>query len=211
MTPAKVAQVKDHWYWRPGWRVGSRFYTWHITFGDQQEIAKLAGRYRSALDTLPTLDVVPDEWLHLTMQGLGFVDQIQANDVDLIVARTRERCANLTPMPLRVGAPHVDPESIQIAVEPAEAVRALRREIRSAIGEVWGSDGVPEAAEPYTPHMSLAYINSAGPAEPLAEALEAVTQEPAIAHVASCQLIVLNRDNKMYVWEPYATVKLGRD
>jgi hypothetical protein len=59
--------------------------------------------------------------------------------------------------------------------------------------------------------MSLAYINSAGPAKPLVEALGAVAQEAATAHITHCQLIVLNRDDKMYVWEPYATVKLGKD
>ncbi len=33
--------VRDHWYWRPGWRAGRSFYTWHITFADRPEIAAL--------------------------------------------------------------------------------------------------------------------------------------------------------------------------
>jgi len=209
MTNTTTDKVKDHWYWRPGWHVGARFYTWHITFGDQPEVISLANGYRDVLKQQSMLDVVPNEWLHLTMQGIGFVDEIDATEVDKIVGQARRRCANLTPMSLRIGKPHLDPESIQIAVEPAEPVRNLRREIRSAIGDVWGTERIPEPAEPYSPHMSLAYINSAGPAAPLTDKVEAAPALFADARVSSCQLIVLNRDNGMYVWEPYATVELG--
>jgi 2'-5' RNA ligase len=209
MTESEIDEVKDHWYWRPGWQVGSRFYTWHITFEDQPEVIELAERYRSTLEKHSSLDLVPERWLHLTMQGIGFVEDVDAEQVDQIVERARTRCRSIPPFDLSLGSPHVDPESIQITVQPADSVRTLRREIRAAIGDVWGTDGVPEPAEPYTPHMSLAYINSAGPAAPLAAALREVSGDAAHAKVKACQLIVLNRDNKMYVWEPYATVALG--
>ncbi|MEU7905913.1 2'-5' RNA ligase family protein [Actinoplanes sp. NPDC049118] len=209
MTNVNADSVKDHWYWRPGWHVGARFYTWHITFSGQSEVIRLAKGYRDVLDQQSILDVVPDEWLHLTMQGIGFVNEVSTEDVDSIVAQARQRCANLAPMKLRIGRPHVDPESIQIAIEPAGPVRALRQEIRSSIGEVWGFDRIPEPAEPYNPHMSLAYINAKGPAAPLVKALEEVSALSAEVRISSCQLIVLNRDNGMYVWEPYATVALG--
>lgn len=208
MTHTSAENVRNHWYWRPGWRIGARFYTWHITFSDQPDVIRLASGYRNALKQQPTLDVVPDEWLHLTMQGVGFVDQVDASEVDSIVAYARRRCANLAPMELAIGKPHVDPESIQIAVDPAEPVRILRREIRAAIGDAWGAERVPEPAEPFTPHMSLAYINSAGPAMPLINAIEAAPKLSAVARISACQLIVLNRDNGMYVWEPYATIGL---
>jgi 2'-5' RNA ligase len=209
MTNTNADKVKDHWYWRPGWHVGARFYTWHITFNDQPDVIALAHEYHDALKQQSLLDVVPDEWLHLTMQGIGFVDQVDTADVDAIVARASRRCASLSTMNLRIGRPHVDPESIQIAVEPAGPVQALRREIRSAIGDVWGTERIPEPAEPYSPHMSLAYINSEGPAAPLVDAIDATPTLSADARISACQLIVLNRDNGMYVWEPYATVKLG--
>jgi 2'-5' RNA ligase len=209
MTYTKTENVKDHWYWRPGWQVGTRFYTWHITFNDQTDVIRLADGYRDVLKQQSMLDVVPDEWLHLTMQGVGFVDQVDTAEVNAIVAQVRRRCANLEPLSLRLGEPHVDPESIQIAIEPAESVRVLRRKIRAAIGDVWGNEGIPEPAEPYVPHISLAYINSAAPAAPLAHAIKTAPALSANARISACQLIVLNRDNGMYVWEPYATVKLG--
>jgi 2'-5' RNA ligase len=209
MVVPHTTDVRDHWYWRPGWGVGSRFYTWHITFDGQPEVVDLVERYRDVLAAQPNLDVIPTQWLHLTMQGIGFVDQIDRDQVDAIVAAASNRCAALPPMKLTVGAPHVDPESIQIALTPAEPVRQLRVAIRAAIADVWGHDQVPEPAEPYTPHMSLAYINAAGPAAPLERALAAAPDITATAVIDSCQLIVLNRDDGMYVWEPHATVVLG--
>jgi 2'-5' RNA ligase len=209
MPATNADQVRNHWYWRPGWGVGSRFYTWHITFEDQPAVVQLADNYRATLAGLPTLDPVPPKWLHLTMQGIGFVDRIKAADVDAIVAAARIRCAELEPMNLIISRPYVDPESIQIAVEPAAPVRELRTTIRTAIADVWGAEHVPEPAEPFTPHMSLAYINADGPGSPLAAALAAAPAMTAQAPIDSCQLIVLNRDEGMYVWEPYATVRIG--
>lgn len=209
MAVPHATHIRNHWYWRPGWGIGSRFYTWHITFDGQPEVEHLADQYRALLSQQPSLDVIPNQWLHLTMQGIGFVHDVVSEDVDAIVAAARARCAHLAPFKLTIGAPHVDPESIQIAVDPVEPVRQLRTAIRAAIADVWGSDRVPEPAEPYNPHLSLAYTNTEGPATPLIEALTSAPNLTANAEIDSCQLIILNRDEGMYVWEPYATVKLG--
>ncbi|MEU7944162.1 2'-5' RNA ligase family protein [Micromonospora taraxaci] len=209
MAVPHTTSIRNHWYWRPGWGVGSRFYTWHITFDGQPEVDELAGQYRSLLSSQPSLDVIPNRWLHLTMQGIGFVQDVAAEDIDVIVAAAENRCAHLAPFNLAIGVPHVDSESIQIAVDPVEPVRQLRAAIRASIADVWGEDRVPEPAEPYNPHLSLAYTNTDGSAAPLVEALSSAPTLSANAVIDSCQLIVLNRDEGMYVWEPYATVKLG--
>ncbi len=209
MAVRHVDAIGNHWYWRPGWHFGSRLYAWHLTFADQPEVAELAESYRELLAGQPVLDVIPTEWLHLTMQGVGFVEQVERDQVDAIVAAARTRCADLAPFPLSIGAPHVNPESVQISVEPADAVREVRTTLRAAIADVWGAEGVPEPAEPYRPHLSLAYANADSPAAPLVEALAHGPEATATAHIRSCQLIVINRDERMYVWEPYATVTLG--
>ncbi|MGW0504039.1 2'-5' RNA ligase family protein [Micromonospora sp. NPDC003241] len=209
MSSVHADRVRDHWYWRPGWSVGRRFYTWHITFAHQPQVAKLADTYRTALDTIPCLDPIPPQWLHLTMQGVGFVDEVDEADVKRIIEATQARCKVLEPFDLSLGAPNVDPESIQIAIEPANPVRQLRSAIRRAIADVWGSERVPEAEGPFNPHMSLAYTNSEASGEPLAAAIQQVSADPVIAHVRGCQLIVLHRDNRMYEWDDYAAVELG--
>jgi hypothetical protein len=41
--------MRNHWWWRPGWDVGRRYYTWHLTFGGQHDVHRLAAEYRAAI------------------------------------------------------------------------------------------------------------------------------------------------------------------
>lgn len=86
--------MTNHWWWRPGWQVGTRFYAWHITLDDQVDLHALADKYAEALADVPTLDVIPRDWRHITLQGLGHVDEVSddARDraVDAVGARLRE-------------------------------------------------------------------------------------------------------------------------
>jgi hypothetical protein len=80
--------MRRHWWWRPGWRPGRRLHAWHLTFGDQTvsrgraELRRVAGDYQARLAGLPGLGLVPAEWLHLTVQPVGFADEVGAGDLD---------------------------------------------------------------------------------------------------------------------------------
>lgn len=200
--------MRDHWWWRPGWRIGRTMYTWHITFDGQESLHRLVTAYQSALKPLPGLDLIPRQWLHLTMQGVGFTDEVPESDVRAIVDAARVRCATIAPFELTFGAPKVDPEAIMFALHPAEQAQALRRQARGAIGDVWTPQRVPESEE-WAPHVSIAYSNSTGPTAPYAEALSQVVADQAALVVSTVELIVLNRDNRMYEWETFASVPLG--
>lgn len=201
--------MRDHWWWRPGWATGRRFYTWHVTFDDQPTLHRLAGDYQDALPSTG-LDPIPPKWLHLTMQGLGFTDEVTESDVAAIVEMARTRCARLEPFEVTFGRPFVDPEAIMFRAAPTEGFVTLRTTVRDAIADVWGAGGVPEKAEGFAPHVSLAYSNATGPAAPFAEALSAVEADPVKVTINSAELIVIGRDAQMYTWEPYATVQLGK-
>ncbi|MGV4984493.1 2'-5' RNA ligase family protein [Streptomyces sp. NRAIS4] len=200
--------MRNHWWWRPGWSVGRRFYTWHLTFEGQDDVHQLAARYRDVLAPLgDILTPIPDRWLHLTMQGIGFVGEVNEQDVNAIVDAAKVRLAAVPAFDLQIG-PHVsDPEAILLHVHPDGPVHAVRNAIRSAIGDVL--DEVPENADGFTPHVSVAYSASDGPADPIRQALEGLDITPAHARITSAELIVINRDNQMYEWEPFATVPLG--
>jgi 2'-5' RNA ligase len=204
-----VQQMRDHWWWRPGWRVGRSFYTWHVTFDDQLAAHQLAADYAPLLDDLPTVDPIPVRWLHLTMQGVGFTDEVSSADLDAIVAAVRDRCAAVAPFAIILGPARVDPEALMLPVRPAEPVVALRAAIRAAIADVWGPHNVPEDPHGFRPHVSLAYSNNTGPAEPIIQRLAAhsLTSTEITIHRAS--LIDLNRDHRAYEWTDVATVELS--
>lgn len=200
--------MRDHWWWRPGWRVGRAFYTWHLTFDHAPDVHRLARDYLPLVDR-PGLDPIPERWLHLTMQGLGFTEEAAPTDVDAIVAATRRRLATLEPFTLTLGPATVDPEVVRLRVSPVEPVARVRDTIREAMGDVWGPDHVPEPAHGFTPHVSLAYSSADGPMQPILDALASSAPRPATAHIAEAQLIVLNRDHRQYQWTIHASVPLG--
>ncbi|MFD7282147.1 2'-5' RNA ligase family protein [Streptomyces sp. NPDC059862] len=200
--------MRNHWWWRPGWSLGRRFYTWHLTFEGQSDVHRLAAQYRTALAPLGgILTPIPDQWLHLTMQGIGFVGDVKEQDVHAIVDAARPRLAAIPVFDLQIGPEVLDPEAVLLHVHPDAPVRAVRDAIRSAIGDVL--DEVPEKAAGFTPHVSVAYSAADGPKEPIAQALAGVDLTPAQARIASAELIVIHRDNQMYEWEPFATAALG--
>lgn len=206
MTDTTPENLADHWWWRPGWREGRTFYTFHLTFDGQHDLHRLAADYRRALKPFAGLDLIPDQWLHLTTQGLGFTDEVALPDVDAIVEAAHDTLAGVEPFTLEFTRPVITPEALLWVVDPA-GPNAVRDAIRAAIGQVW-----PEAPEPaagFKAHMSIAYSNGYGPTLPIAAALGAVDAAPALVHVDAAQLIVLNRDRLMYEWETYAAVPLG--
>jgi len=206
--------MRDHWWWRPGWHAGRRFYTWHVTFDEETvgqgraALHRLARAYQAHL-ALPGLDLVPCAWLHLTMQGVGFVDEVSDQDIARIAEAARSRCARLPPVTVTIGPARLRPEAVGLYVAPAEPVRQVRSAIRAAIGEVWGADHVPENEDEFTPHVSLAYSNADGPAEPLAAVLATLPPASATVTIRAAQLIVLRRDEHVYRWATRATVPLG--
>lgn len=203
-------RMADHWYWRPGWRLGRSFYTWHFTFPDATDLHGLVKSAQDALRTVPGLSVVPTRWLHLTTQGVGFVGEVDESELELITRQTQARLRVLEPFMLELGPVDADAEGIGLGVRPWAPVHAVRTAIRDAIATVWGHDQVPEAADGFRPHLTIAYSASSGPAAPVYTALEPLRSWPSVTvPVDSVELIELNRDEKEYRWITRVSLPLG--
>ena len=198
--------VRDHWWWRPGWEPGRRFYTFHFTFGRQPAVQRLAAAARERLAGLAGLDLVPDRWLHLTTQGIGFADEVGDSDLMAIIAAARDRLLVVRPTEVTFRAPQLEAEGIVCWVGPDGALDPARDALRAAIGSVRGPGKVPEDEE-WHPHVSFAYANADGDGEPYAAALGGLSPVPAT--VTSVELIRLGRDRRLYEWETVASLPLG--
>lgn len=197
--------MMNHWWWRPGWRVGRRMYTWHFTFDDQPQLHELVSAYHAALNPFPGLDLIPERWLHLTTQGIGFTDEVDVAEIADIADAARKRLANQRPAFLTAGPAIVDPEAIMFEVAPANALAPVRAAIRAAISDVRGAGNVPESDE-WTPHISIAYSNGDGVASPYIAAVESVPNPPVTLTVSRVNLIELSRDTRLYQWTTKAEV-----
>ena len=208
MMSVGSARMRDHWWWRPGWRAGRRLYTWHLTFQGQADVHQLVRAHRARLD-LPGLDLVPLEWLHLTMQGVGFTDEISGSNLQQIVAAAGARCALLAPFTLTLGPARVHPEGVLLPVAPQAPVRWLRMAVRDAIAAVLGPERVPDTPEDFHPHVTVAYSNGDGPAAPVIERVQQVGALRTTATVGEASLLELERDNHVYCWTTRAVVPLA--
>src|SRR5262249_1690536 len=97
---AHADNVRCHWWRRPGWSDDSQFYTWHLTFENGTELHRLVADYQRKLGELPGLALVPQSGLHLTMQGIGFVDQVSDDVVTAITGAVRRRLRDRAPFAL---------------------------------------------------------------------------------------------------------------
>ncbi|MET9271137.1 2'-5' RNA ligase family protein [Kribbella sp. NPDC003557] len=205
-SPEHEDELADHWWWRPGWKVGTRFYAWHINLFEDP-LRGLAAEHQRELSTVPGLDLIPLRWLHLTMQGVGFREDVPDARVDALLAAARVRLAELEPAKVRFHRPVVRREAVLLPADPAEPLRTIRYAVRAAIADVCG--GVPENADGYRPHISLAYANTAQPAAPIIAALDRVNPTPADLILSTVSLIEMHRDNRMYQWRTVEAVPLG--
>ncbi|MFH8411018.1 2'-5' RNA ligase family protein [Streptomyces sp. NPDC018019] len=168
----------------------------------------MAAAYRTALAGVGGLDLVPDRWLHLTTQGIGFADTVPAAEVQAVLAAPADRLAALAPFDLTLHRPEITPEAIRWEAAPAGPPTAVRTALRDAIRTARGT--VDESDDGFAPHISIAYSNATGPAAPVQAALDTVAAAPATAHIDHVELIVLNRDRRMYEWDTHTRLPLGQ-
>jgi 2'-5' RNA ligase len=169
----------------------------------------LAAGCQAELSRVPGLDMIPLPWLHLTMQGVGFVEDVTADQVDALLRAARTRLGELDPVKARFHRPVIRPEAIALPPDPVVPVQEIRHRVRAAIGDVFGPDAVPDSADGYQPHISLAYVSTPQPASNTLDAINRVTTDPADLTINAVSLIEMHRDNRMYEWRTVEAVPLG--
>jgi 2'-5' RNA ligase len=203
-----IGEVRDHWDWRPNWRPGRSFYTWHVIFPDDAVLIDLHDAYRRLVGSLPGITPVPVQWLHLALQGIGFVDKVPQADLAPIVEAAQRRLEHFRPFEIKLGPAVVDVESLQLPVTPVDRLRRLRAQLRAAVTDVWGRDSVPTLPE-LNPHISLGYWNQPAPAAPLRQRVNALPGSTATTHLTQVSLLTLTGDHHHYEWTTHTSLALG--
>jgi 2'-5' RNA ligase len=193
----------DHWWWRPGWRSGRHFYACHIAMGGNEEFRRLVATYQRALEDVPGLDLIPARWLHLTLQGIGFVDEIDDQLLSDVTAAIRDGVATVRAPSAAFHHPVVRPEAVYLSASPSEPIRALKAVVATAIAKVLPPPlavGIGGDLGSFRPHVSVAYSNTSQPAEPILERLSAVQAEPVSLDLDEVSILEFHRDHRMYEW-----------
>lgn len=212
--PEDADRLRDHWWPRPGWRPGRIMLTWHLTFDHAAELHQLVREFQSTLADLPGLNLVPVEWLHLTIQGVGYEDETPAEDVAAVIECVQERVANLGAFDLTFTRPRIYGEAIAFRPEPAKPLQQLLVATRHGIADARGPENVPTGPEQlrgFHPHVTIAYSSIDAEARPYSAALTTVDPEPLVVPVSNVTLLRLDRQldpHWLYRWTSVAQASL---
>jgi 2'-5' RNA ligase len=204
--------VRNHWWWRPGWAEGRHFYACHLTLDDQPQLRELVAHYQQPLTGIQGIDLIPPQWLHLTMQGIGFTDDISRAELDQLDEALTHELASLAPPTVDFRYLTVHPEAIYLKAHPADALYPLLQRMHHAVASVLGpdrfSEPVPER-EKFMPHVSIAYVSADSDSKPIAKALQTLTTRSVSITFAKASLLEFHRDRRMYEWSSAKPIAIG--
>ncbi|MBL7487623.1 2'-5' RNA ligase family protein [Frankia sp. AgB1.9] len=202
----RTEQLANHWYWRPGHRPGRNYLTWYFVFDDQALRDHIA-HHQQALADLNYLDPVPPDGIHMTVQGVGFPDEVSPEAAERIGENADARMADIAPFTLTIGPIASYPGGTFLRAAPWHPVAEVRERLRQAIADELGADQVPAEPARFKPHVSVTYCNATPPAGEVIRRLTELRQEPAIVvPVASVSLLELRREGHTYRWSTRHTV-----
>lgn len=199
--------VRSHWWTRPGWSSGRSFYTWHLTFDGAHALHSLVREYQQAIDTVGGLSLVPMEGLHLTMQGVGFTDEVPQSQLEQVINSVESALPEVAAIELAFRSAIVADEAIVLPPEKSEGVILIRSAVRESVAKICGHEDLPDPR--FRPHVSMAYVNRDGPSGPYIDALESVRPETVVVPIHHVSLISLRREERKYRWDVVTTVPLG--
>lgn len=199
--------LTDHWWWRPGWQVGTRFYAWHVTVADLPSLADHVAAYQEPLRAFRFLDLIPRPWLHITVQGLDHTTRLPDPVRDAVTAAVSERLAAVPAPTLTFARPVLHAEAVAIPPTDPTPLAAIREAIREAIQSTYGTpEGKPTSH--FRPHVSAAYVNTPADPHTVRAALDTIDAPVVQVRITHASLIEMHRDNRMYEWTTITTAPL---
>ncbi len=199
-------QMANHWRQRPGRRPGRQLYHWHMLFHDQPEVRRLAAEAQGKLAGLPGLDMIDEQWLHLTTFVVGFADEVPSASVEAMVAAARQTLAGVAPIPGSLGRVFYHPEAVVLPVEPLGALQPVLDAVAAATRSA--GCGGRTGTDPWLPHISVAYSNGTGPAAPVIAALGHWLPRTEIT-IRSVSLVAQTQVGHSWQWQPVAEARLA--
>ncbi len=204
MDPSPT-QMADHWRPKPGRRPGLPRYHWHMLFHDQPEVRRLAAAAQRKLAGLSGLDLVPEQWLHLTTFAVGSADEVPEAGLDVMAAAAGQALAAVAPIPVTLGRIVYYPEAVVLAVEPPVALRPVLDAVAAATSAA-GCDG-RASTSPWLPHVTVAYSHGTGPAAPIIAALGHWLPRTEIT-IRSVSLVAQTQVGRSWQWQTVAEAHL---
>lgn len=204
--------MKD--FWRAhAWPAGQRRFHWLVVFDDDHPVHACYAAHVPVLRRFPHLaDLVPAQWLHMTIQSLCPTTDTGPEEMARVAAVVRDRLADTAPPRVQLGPARLDGGAVTWAVYPEEELAAIQDEVRRASIEVLGDDRVWPQARHWWPHITLAYGAADGPADDLAGALARSRLPRVDTTITELALVDEEQDlqRREFRWREIDRVPIGR-
>jgi hypothetical protein len=203
-----VDRFTDHWSWRPEWTEQRPRLLWYLTFEGVPDVHRLAepaaGRLRDA-----RADVIPSQWLHLTVSDIGFADEVDHPARVAGAAAVRRLLGGEGPLDLTLGPVAVLPGAVVLPAAPRGPLAHIRDALRCATAGA-GTDPADDLDGEYWPHVSLCYVNRRTDHERLWAAVRSAGQGTVGARCDRLAQALVTRRDGHYRWKVLHEVRLSQ-
>jgi 2'-5' RNA ligase len=194
----------NHWSDLPGWHEGRSLWAMYFTFLDNHPLHRAVLAYQDAIRDVPGIDLIDLEWLHLTMQGIAFADEVADDEVQEISRRLGEIVPPpALPTAFSVQPPILDHDAVILPVVPTRELSALRNILRSLTKDVLDGRApyrLPDPVGGFRPHISIAYPNRDMPGGAVTGRLSTVRHEDVELGLSHLSFLLLQRSRPRWFW-----------
>jgi len=177
-----------------------------MLFHDQPEVQELVAAAQARIAGLAGLDLIPIPWLHLTTYVVGFADEVADSAIEEMTADARRRVSAIPPVQVSLGRVGYATEAIVLPVEPLDALVPVLDAVRDA-SRAAGCEGHTDT-NPWLPHISIAYSNTAIPTAPIIAALGRWLPRTEVT-IKSVSLVSQTQVGRSWQWRPVAELPLA--
>lgn len=201
-----LPSLTNHWN-RNGWWPGRRGYYWYLTFEHEADLQLMAKRCQEAIRA-PWFDLVPTDFLHMTLDRIAFTDDISMQELRDIQLAAANACQDIAPFPVDIGPLAGSNGALSFSASPTGRITNLWSTLRRVTSATLrGEDSDDDTLRP---HVGIAYCNTDIPATPVIEAVKSLRQlQPVTVTVRHASLVLLIRDQRAYRWEVQQRIPLS--
>lgn len=189
--------MRNHWVWERGWRPGRAKYAFHLTWDEAPAVEAVAMATSPVLAHFTQLDPIPVPWLHMTLTGIGFVDEVSG---DALAAITDDVFSAWRPGTVTFDGMLVVHEAVLMTALGEPWLATLVDVQRDACDRHLGT----REWRGFWPHTSVSYCHGAQDPKPLRDALSPVVAElpTSITATPTLTLMRIRRDDdRVYRWD----------
>jgi 2'-5' RNA ligase len=200
--------LRDHWQWRPEWASNRPCLLWYLAFPDQPALWGLAERVHARVNRVKAVDVVPLRWMHLTLDDVGFVDELTPGQVEDVVESVHAALEGWKVPPIILGPVTTTVGALVLRGAPEVELGQLRDRLRASTGAVLGPDAASVLGD-FWPHVTLAYSNDACDRRTVMEPLGAISSDRVVVAGSHLTLAAVTRRSRHYQWTARSVIALA--